>query len=65
MIRITSKRHNFRRCGVAHPKGAAEYPDDKFSKKDLEILKTEPMFIVEAVKGKQDRGKRKEARKRS
>ncbi len=56
MIRITSKRHNFRRCGVAHPKGAVEYPNDKFSKGDLETLRAEPMLTVEAVKDKQESG---------
>ena len=50
MIRITSKRHNFRRCGVAHPKGPVDYPDDKFSKKALEALKAEPMLTVEAIR---------------
>ena len=49
MIRITSKRHNFRRCGVAHPKGPVDYPDNKFSKKDLESLRAEPMLTVEVI----------------
>lgn len=46
MIRITSKRHNFRRCEVAHPKGATEYPDDRFTEADIETLKAEPMLTV-------------------
>lgn len=50
MIKITSKRHLFRRCGIAHPKGAAEYPDSNFSRKELDILKKEPMLIVEEIK---------------
>ena len=49
MIRITSKRHNFRRCGTPHPKGATDYPDDRFSEEELEILKAEPMLTVEKI----------------
>ena len=47
MIRITSKRHNFRRCNMPHPKGSVEYPDDRFTEDDLAILKAEPMLTVE------------------
>ena len=47
MIKITSASHNFRRCGMPHPKGSVEYPDDRFSEDDLAILKTEPMLTVE------------------
>jgi hypothetical protein len=49
MIRITSKQHNFRRCGMAHPRGATDYPDDRFSENDLRILRSEPMLSVEVV----------------
>jgi len=49
MIRIRSKRHNFRRCGVPHPKQPVEYSDDRFSKKELEILQAETMLIVERI----------------
>ena len=49
-ILITSKKHNFRRAGVAHPKDVTEYPDDRFSKEELKILKAEPMLTVEIVK---------------
>jgi hypothetical protein len=49
MIRIKSKRHLFRRCGVAHPKGPVEYPDGRFSEDELEILKAEPMLNVEVI----------------
>ncbi|OPY15616.1 MAG: hypothetical protein A4E66_00020 [Syntrophus sp. PtaB.Bin001] len=49
MIRITSKQEGFRRCGMAHPATATEYPSDKFSKKELEILKGEPTLIVEEI----------------
>lgn len=46
MIRIASKKEGFRRCGVEHPAAAKDYPDDRFSKKELEILKAEPMLVV-------------------
>ena len=49
MIKIASKRHNFRRCGIAHPKDPVEHGDDRFSKKELAILKAEPMLIVEVT----------------
>ena len=49
MIRIKSKRHNFRRCGMPHPKQPVDYPDDQFAKKELAILKAEPMLIVEVI----------------
>lgn len=50
MIRITSKTDGFRRCGMAHPKEPTEYPDDRFSKKELDILNNEPMLFVEVIK---------------
>lgn len=50
MIIIKSKQNNFRRCGMAHPAEAVEYPDDKFTKAELAILKNEPMLIVEETK---------------
>lgn len=49
MILITSKRHNFRRCGAAHPKDPVEYPGDRFTANELEILKAEPMLKVEII----------------
>lgn len=49
MIKITSEKEGFRRCGVAHPKEPTKYPDDKFSKKELKILKDEPMLHVEHI----------------
>lgn len=49
MIRIKSKQNNFRRCGMAHPAQAVDYPDDKFTKEQLAALKTEPMLIVEEI----------------
>lgn len=49
MIRITSKRHLFRRCGMAHPKQPVDYPDDRFSAEELKVLKAERMLNVEIV----------------
>ena len=46
MIKIISNQHNFRRAGLAHPKGATEYPDDRFSEEELELLEAEPMLSV-------------------
>jgi len=53
MIRIKSKKVGFRRCGIAHPAEFVEYPDDRFSKAEIAILKAEPMLIVEITKGKE------------
>lgn len=54
MIRIRSKRHNFRRCGMPHPKGPAEYPDGRFTEEEVKILQAEPMLIVEVIPDKKD-----------
>lgn len=53
MIRITSKKDGFRRCGIAHSKKSIEYQNDKFSMAELKILKAEPMLVVEVVEEKQ------------
>ena len=52
MIRITSKQSGFRRCGVAHPAQPTDHPTDHFSKKEIEILKAEPMLMVTEVEDK-------------
>lgn len=49
MIRITSKRHNFRRCGMAHPKQPVDYPDHRFSSDQLKTLQAERMLTVEII----------------
>lgn len=46
MIKISSKKEGFRRCGVAHPKGVVEYADDHWSKEQLRILTAEPNLTV-------------------
>lgn len=50
-IQIISKRNGFRRCGIAHSTKAAIYPDDRFTKEELEILRAEPMLIVTETEG--------------
>ncbi|MBU1564228.1 MAG: hypothetical protein KJ630_01200 [Proteobacteria bacterium] len=46
MITINSKKEGFRRCGVAHPARPTEYPNGRFSKKELALLQEEPMLVV-------------------
>lgn len=53
-IRITSKQHHFRRCGVAHPKSATEYPDGRFTDAELDILDNEPMLMVQRFQASDD-----------
>jgi len=59
MIRITSKRDGFRRCGVAHPAAPTEYPDDRWSDEELAILEAEPMLVVERIAAKDGKNKKK------
>lgn len=49
MIRIRSKKPGFRRGGLAHACEWTEYPDGRFSKKELARLQAEPMLQVEVV----------------
>jgi hypothetical protein len=49
-IRIKSKTVGFRRAGIAHSDQWVEYPDDRFTKKELAILTAEPELTVEEVK---------------
>ncbi|WP_034629488.1 HI1506-related protein [Desulfotruncus alcoholivorax] len=49
-IKIISLKDRFRRCGVEHPSKPVVYPDNKFTKEQLEKLKAEPMLVVEVVK---------------
>ena len=57
MIKIKSRREGFRRCSMAHSTQWKEYPNNHFSKAEKEILKAEPMLIVEIT----DEKKAKEA----
>ena len=62
MIRIISKKEGFRRCGVAHPEKPTDYPDGRFSTKELKRLKNEPMLIVQELpdaEGEKDPGSKK------
>ncbi|HDF2326547.1 TPA: hypothetical protein PC537_000060 [Morganella morganii] len=43
---ITAKVNGFRRCGIAHPDTATTYPDDHFTKAQLDELQAEPMLVV-------------------
>lgn len=45
-VTITAKVNGFRRCGIAHPDTATTYPDDHFTKAQLDELQTEPMLVV-------------------
>lgn len=49
MIRISSKREGFRRCGIAHTVTPVDYPDDRWSPAELAQLKAEPMLTVEVI----------------
>jgi hypothetical protein len=44
---ITAKRDGFRRCGLAHPAKPVEHPDGTFTDEQLDILKAEPMLVVQ------------------
>ncbi len=57
-IRITSQKDGFRRCGMAHPMKTTEYPDEKFSKEQVKILKNESMLMVEVIGGKSGKEKK-------
>ena len=53
MIRISAHRDGFRRCGMAHPKEPAEYPDGTFSDEQIAVLTAEPMLTVQVVEQKE------------
>ncbi len=55
MIRITSKKEGFRRCGVAHPSTVTEHADDAFTSAQLKQLQAEPMLLIEIVKNKEEK----------
>lgn len=48
-LRITSKSNGFRRCGIAHPDTPVVHSRDAFTPEQVEILKAEPMLIVEEL----------------
>ena len=49
MIVIRSKRDGFRRCGVAHAAGPTQWPDDRWTEAELDVLMAEPMLTVAQV----------------
>lgn len=49
MIRITSRKDGFRRCGVVHPATPVEHSDDRFTEEELKRLMEEPMLVVEVI----------------
>lgn len=49
ILRITSRRAGFRRCGVAHPAVATHHSRSRWSAEEVDQLKAEPMLIVEEV----------------
>jgi len=51
-VTITAKKDGFRRCGMAHPASPVEHPDGTFTEKELEILRAEPMLVVQEVSAK-------------
>ena len=52
MIEITSKREGFRRAGVAHSVQPTSWPDDAFTKEQLEALRVEKNLQVKVIKDK-------------
>lgn len=51
-IRIQSRQEGFRRAGIAHSTTPTDYEPDRFSKEELESLKSEPMLIVSEIEDK-------------
>jgi len=47
IIIITAKRNGYRRCGMAHPDHAVEYPASTFTAAQLKILKSDPGLVVQ------------------
>ena len=52
MLKITSKKDGFRRCGIEHPAVPTLHEDDAFTDEQIEILMNEPMLIVEVLEDK-------------
>ena len=49
MIRIASRIDGFRRCGMAHPTGPVDHPDDRFTPDEIAVLEAEPALMVQRV----------------
>jgi hypothetical protein len=52
MIRIASRKEGFRRAGIAHTLLPVTWPNDYFTKEQLDQLKAEPILIVDMLPGK-------------
>lgn len=59
MVKIKAKKEGFRRCGTAFSTQWKEFPDSHFSKAEKDILKAEPMLVMEIVEDK-PKGKKSE-----
>jgi len=44
------KKAGFYRAGIWHGPEWIEYPDDRFTAKEMKRLKKEPMLVVETIK---------------
>jgi hypothetical protein len=49
MVRITSKKDGFMRCGIAHKNSPTDYPDKFFTKDQLQALQADPMLKVSSL----------------
>ena len=49
MIKIVSHKEGFRRAGIAHTLEPVLWPNDYFTKEQLDALKAEPMLIVDVL----------------
>ncbi|EEF2420166.1 hypothetical protein NCL57_002061 [Salmonella enterica] len=48
-VQITARRDGFRRLGIVHSARTVTYPDDRFTKSEIAILKNDPNLIVSEV----------------
>ncbi|EBX9480234.1 HI1506-related protein [Salmonella enterica subsp. enterica] len=48
-VQITARRDGFRRLGIAHSASTITYPDGRFTKAEVVILKNDPNLIVTEV----------------
>ncbi|MEQ8585243.1 MAG: HI1506-related protein [Thalassobaculaceae bacterium] len=51
ILRILSKKPGFRRAGIAHPDTPMIYPADRFTEKQLDLLRGEPKLDVIETEG--------------
>lgn len=55
IIRITSKREGFRRCGIPHTEKPTDYTEGTFTAEELLKLREEPMLKVEIIEKKDEK----------